>query len=51
MAIAVPTTATEGVPMDAMRKTSLVAGGFYLTSLLSVVTLLPGVNAPPVRAA
>jgi hypothetical protein len=33
------TTATERVPMDSMRKTSLVAGIFYLITFISIPTL------------
>src|SRR6202451_4337894 len=32
-------TATNRVPMDSMRKTALVAGGFYLITFISIPTL------------
>ncbi len=39
MTTAVRTTATTRVPMDAMRKTALVAGVFYLLTFVSIPTL------------
>src|SRR2546430_16600766 len=33
------TTATKRVPMDSLRKTSLVAGVFYLLTFVSIPTL------------
>ena len=39
MATAVRTTATTRVPMDALRKSALVAGLFYLLTFLSIPTL------------
>jgi Domain of unknown function (DUF4386) len=39
MAITVPPTATRRVPMDSLRKTSLVAGVLYIITFISIPTL------------
>ena len=41
MATTVQTAATKRVPMDPTRKTSLVAGIFYLITFVSIPTLAP----------
>lgn len=41
MATTVQTAATKRVPKDPTRKTSLVAGIFYLITFVSIPTLAP----------